>query len=242
MILIGGKSLKNKQKIVSLGEKQKMLIAQTGSSMFKNKTNIKEEFFSDNVLKKIRRRLQKEREMYNLIETSRKTNINDVFKQVPIEISNVFRLKHIANLPEKLDTKNNSTTQENNKISAELSKGIYGVQKSVILKDSQKIESFKFMKTTSINKNNSFLSHLSSNRNLDRFSRIFDTNQYNNKKQNNEIKLYLDKRTSQKIKKSLLKFRSNILVAVSRLEVIKRGKYLSPNNSLYLRRGGLSVN
>lgn len=201
--------------------------------MFKNKVNVKEEFLPEGVIKKIRRRLQKEREMANLVETSKKTNIHDVLKQLPEEISNGFFSSESSNA---------HNTVENKKYPLDLIKGIYGIQKSIILKDCQKIENFKFMKTTSINKNTFFLSHLSSNRNLDRFSRVFDPNQYKKKNVNTEIKLFLDKKTSQKIKKSLLKFKSNIIVAVSRLETIKRGQFLYPTNSLYIRRGGLSVN
>ena len=215
-----------------------MLICQTGSSMFKNKTNIKEEFLPENVIKKIRNRLQKEREINNLLETSKKINIHDVLRQLPEEISNEFRSDITKS---SFDPKNDSSQSEKN-FPLDLIKGIYGIEKSIVLKNSQKIENFKFMKTTSLNTKSFFLSHLSSNRNLDRFSKVFDTNQYNKKTVNKEIKIFLDKKTSQKIKKSLMKFKSNILVAVSRLEVIKRGQYLSPSNSNFLRRGGLSVN
>ena len=201
--------------------------------MFKNKVNINEECLPDGVLKKIRKRLQKEREMANLVETSKKTNIHDVLKLVPEEISNAFF---------SVSTSSALNANETRKYPLDLIKGIYGIKKSIIVTDSQKIENFKFMKTTSINKQNFILSHLSSNRNLDRFSRVFNTNQYRKQEVNNEINLFLDKKTSLKIKKSLVKFKSNIIVALSRLETVKRGKFLSPNNSLYLRRGGLSVN
>ena len=140
--------MKNRQKGISFGEKQKMLICQTGSSMFKNKTNIKEEFLPENVIKKIRNRLQKEREINNLLETSKKINIHDVLRQLPEEISNEFRSDITKS---SFDPKNDSSQSEKN-FPLDLIKGIYGIEKSIVLKNSQKIENFKFMKTTSLNK------------------------------------------------------------------------------------------
>lgn len=208
-----------------------MMIRQTGSSMFKNRVNNKEDIFSENVMNKIRLRLQKERNMNHLLDKSKKTNIQDVFKNLPQELFKAF-------IPQE-----EAEQTDNRKFPTDIMKGLYGVKKSIVLKNSQKMESFKFMKTTSLDKNNFYLSHLSSNRSLDRFSRIFETNQFNKKKLNNEIKLFLDKKTSQKIKKSLMKFKSNILIAISRLEVVKRGKYLTPNQDpLIVRRFGLSMN
>lgn len=202
--------------------------------MFKSKLNIKEKVFNENIMKKIRKRIQNERDMQNLAEISKKSNIHDVIKSLPDEIASAFLAKEQGN--------EQNTYLENKQFPTELMKGLYGIQKNIVLKNFQKIENFKFLKATSINKKSFFLSHLSSNRNLDKFSRVFNPNQYNKNEEKQEIQLHLDKCSSNKIRNCLLKFKSNILVAVSRLEFIKRGNILSPVPSLYLRRGGLSVN
>lgn len=224
-----------KKNRVSYNEKQKLLIKQVGSSMFKSKNDSKERSFNENVLKRIRKKIQQERDMENLLDSSKKTNIYDIFKKLPEDVANSFITKeHGIDDPE--------TFSEEKKFPSDLMKGLYGVEKSILLKNFQRIENYKFLKATSVNKRSFFLSHLSSNRNLDRFTRVFNPNNYKKNEVKQEFRLHLDKATSMKIKKSLLKFKSNILVAVSRLEFIKRGNVLSPTTSLYLRRGGLSLN
>ena len=117
----------NKKSGISFSEKQKMMIKQIGSSMFKSKINTKEKVFNENVMKKIRKRLQIERDMQNLAEISKKSNIHDVIKSLPDEIASAFLAKEQGN--------EQTSYLENKQYPTELMKGLYGIQKNIVLKN-----------------------------------------------------------------------------------------------------------
>lgn len=211
-----------------------MIVRNAGSSMFKRSNNSKESELYTEVKNKLSLKKQQERSLFNLIEVSKKIDLNKVFGPLPHNITENF-LKKFAG-----ETKNPS----NFNFGLSQLKGVYGVEKSIIVREEQKIKNYRIMKVVSLNKDMHFISHLSSNRNLDRYQRLMTKRLFNNNEQCLDTEIFLDKKTSNKIKKLLNRFKSNIQIALSRIESLKRQRMLSPNESKEIspkRRGALPI-
>lgn len=172
-----------------------------------------------NLQAKLYIKLQKERRLLSLLDRAKNADLGQIFSSVPNQIYENY-----------ITTKN----QNDNHI-----KGIYGIEKSITMKDEQKFKNYKIMKAICFKKDKQYVSHLSNNRSLGRFQRIDDNNIYSEKKDSAEIKFNIDKKTSDKLKKCLQRFTSNIQIAVSRIEMLKKRSSLSPDNKT--RRAALKI-
>jgi hypothetical protein len=188
------------------------------SSMFRENSRTLDEL-QINLQAKLYIKLHRERRLLGLLDRAKNADLSHIFSSVPAKIYENY-----------LATKNMNDSHV---------KGIYGIEQSITMKDEQKFKNYKIMKAISFKKKKQYVSHLSNNRNLERFQRIGDNNVYNEKKDSAEIRFNVDKKTSDKLKKCLQRFTANIQIAVSRIEMLNKRRCLNPDNKT--RRAALKI-